>query len=313
MIERIPAGDRATWLELRKQDVTASSAAALLGVHPFISAFELWALKTGRITEDPEESGPLRRGRLLEPVAVQLLREEKRQWDIRHNTGAKQVYFRDPAIRIGATPDVIAMDPDRPGFGVVQVKTVEPGIFRQKWRNEAGEIEPPIWIVIQALIEAKLTGSSWAAVAPLVVGFGVEMPIIDIPIHEGVYERICAEVQAFWQRIADGVEPSPDYGRDGALLARLLIQDNGQEIDLSADNMLPALLDERETLKGQIKAHETRCDTIDAEIRAKVGEAQVGRLPGWKVSLKTQHTQEYTVRARTTRPIRVTRTKGEAA
>jgi predicted phage-related endonuclease len=308
MIERIPAGDRAAWLELRAKDVTASAAAALLNVHPFITAYELWALKTGRITEDPEETGPMRRGRLLEPVAVQLLREERPAWDIRHNSGSKQVYLRDSSIRIGATPDIIAMDPER-GLGVVQVKTVEPGVFRQKWHDDNGDLQPPLWIVIQAIIEAKLTGSSWAAVAPLVVGFGVEMPIIDIPIHEGVYERIAGEVKAFWQRIADDVEPDPDYTRDDALLSRLGRGTNGEQIDLSGDNMMPALLEERAELKSRIKADTDRVKVIDTEIVAKIGAYESAFVPGWRIARPLISRKAYSVEATQFRQLKISQSK----
>lgn len=308
MIERIHAGDRATWLELRGKDVTASAAAALLNVHPFITAYELWALKTGRINEDPEETAPMRRGRLLEPVAVQMLREERPTWDIRHNSGSKQFYLRDPEVRIGATPDIIAMDPER-GLGVVQVKTVEPGIFRQKWHDENGDLQPPLWIVIQAIIEAKLTGSSWAAVAPLVVGFGVEMPVIDIPIHDGVYDRIAGEVTAFWQRIADGVEPDPDYSRDDALLNRLGRGTNGEQIDLSADNMLPGLLAERAELKDRIKVDTDRVKEIDADIVMKIGAHESAHVPGWRISRPLVSRKGFEVKPTQFRQLKISQAK----
>jgi predicted phage-related endonuclease len=307
MIERIPAGDRATWLELRGKDVTASAAAALLGVHPFITAYELWALKAGKIAEDPEETAPMRRGRLLEPVAVQMLREERPDWVITHNTGAAQVYLRDPSVRIGATPDVLAVDPDR-GPGLVQIKTVEPGVFRAKWFTD-GEVQPPLWIVIQAIIEAKLTGSSWAAVAPLVVGFGVEMPIVEIPIHEGVYDKISAEVVKFWAMIGAGEEPEPDYSRDDALLSRLDRGDNGLEVDLSTDNMLPELLEERAELKARIKADTERTKDIDSEIITKLGPHERAFIPGWRVSRPTIRRAGYTVQPTTYRQLKISPVK----
>jgi predicted phage-related endonuclease len=308
MIERIPASDLASWLALRSLDVTASSAAALLNVHPFMSAYELWALKSGRISEDAEMTPAMERGQLLEPVAVTLLRRERPGWDIRHNTLPRQVYYRDASVRLGATPDIIAMDPER-GIGVVQVKTVEPSIFRQKWHDENGDLQPPIWIVIQAIIEAKLTGSSWAAVAPLVVGFGVEMPIIDVPIHDGVYERIAGEVKAFWQRIADGIEPDPDYTRDDALLSRLGRGTNGEQIDLSADNMMPGLLEERAELKGRIKVDTDRCKEIEGEIVAKIGPHESAFVPGWKIARPVISRKGYSVEPTQFRQLKISQSK----
>src|SRR5262249_6073732 len=63
-IERIRISSREQWLKLRQSDVTASVAAALLGIHPYQTVFALWALKTGKISDDVEETPPMRRGKL---------------------------------------------------------------------------------------------------------------------------------------------------------------------------------------------------------------------------------------------------------
>jgi hypothetical protein len=195
-------------------DVTASIAGALLGVHPYATPNATYFLKAGIIATDPEETPPMRRGRLLEPVAVRLLREEKPDWKIE----VPRAYYRDPELRLGATPDVFATN--EAGFGVIQIKSVEPSRFRRTWF--AGDaIEPPTYSIVQANIEAFMTGASWAAVAALVVGFGIDLHIVPIPIHAGIIDRIKAEVAVFWRRV-ERREPYPfDYAHDGDLIARL--------------------------------------------------------------------------------------------
>ena len=116
-----PVTDRTAWLKMRERDVTASVAGALFGdgVHDFTTRYGLWALKSGRLRQDPGETDAMRRGRLLEPVAVQLMRELRPAWTIEPCA----TYFRDAGERIGATPDAFAVDPDRAGFGVLQIKS----------------------------------------------------------------------------------------------------------------------------------------------------------------------------------------------
>ena len=81
------------WLALRRQDITASVAGALLGVHPKSSPFQLWAEKTGLVPEtDDEETPAMKRGRRLEPVVIQIIREEHPTWGIKANP----LYYRDP-------------------------------------------------------------------------------------------------------------------------------------------------------------------------------------------------------------------------
>jgi predicted phage-related endonuclease len=303
-IERIAITDRASWLDLRKKDVTASVAGALLGVHPYASAYGLWALKSGRLDEDVEETPPMRRGRLLEPIAVQLLREERPDWTIigDHPVG---FYYRDPVARIGATPDVLVKD-ERGRPGVVQIKTVEPGVFRREWRDEDGLATPPLWIVVQAIIEAHLTGAEWATVAAMVVSFGVELHVVPVPIHAGIIDRIKEEVGTFWTRVESGTAPDPDYGRDGKLIAKLYPQDDGTEIDLSTDNRMPILLSDREEIKARMKADKASCEQVEAEIKSKLGSATYGRLnDGRVVSWKLQNRSGYSVAPTSFRMLRV--------
>jgi hypothetical protein len=302
-IERHKIENHLQWMGLRQKDVTASAAGSLLGVHPYITAYGLYLSKAGLISDDMEETPVLRRGRLLEPVAVQMLREDKPDWTIHnHPVG---YYYRDPDARIGATPDVLATN-EHGKLGIVQIKSVEPSIFRRDWKNEDGATEPPLWIVCQAIIEAHLTGAEWAAVAPMVVGFGVELPIIPIPIHAGILERIKSEVAAFWKRIEDDDPFPPDYGRDGALIAKLYPKDNGTEIDLSSDNELPEIVDKLVAARASKSAAEADEESAKTGIKAKLGEASLAHLAdGRRISFKTQRRTGYVVEDGTTRPIRI--------
>ncbi|MBR0693612.1 YqaJ viral recombinase family protein [Bradyrhizobium lablabi] len=302
-IEKIAIENRDQWLALRSQDVTASIAGALLGVHPYSTAYGLYLLKKGLIAEDPEETAPMQRGRLLEPVAAQLLREQRPDWRlIVHPVG---YYFRDTDTRIGATPDVLAVD-EKGRAGVVQIKSIEPSIFRRDWKSDDGSIEPPLWIIIQAIIEAHLTGAEWAAVAPLVVGFGLEMPIVPIPIHAGIIDRLKFEVAGFWQRIEEGKNYDPDYGRDGALIAKLYPQDNGAEIDLSGDNEVPEIVECLENARKHKKDAGSQETTAKAMLSAKMGAASFARLAdGRRISFKTTHRAGYFVDETSFRVLRV--------
>ena len=275
MIERIDITSRDQWLALRGQDVTASVAGALAGVHPYVTPYSLYLLKSGLVSEDPEETAPMRRGKLLEPVAVELLRELRPKWKI--GTYPVGHYLRDADTRIGATPDVNVVDEDgRPG--IVQVKSIEASIFRRDWTREDRSIEPPLWIAVQSIIEAKLSGAEFACVAAMVVSFGIDLHIIEIPIHEGVYKRIEAEVDGFWKRIADKNPPPPNYAADGEVIARLYPGDNGSTIDLSGDNEIPEIVEQLENARALKKSAEISEFDAKAAILHKMGEARFALL-----------------------------------
>ena len=311
-IDRISFTTREAWLTARAQDVTASTAGALLGEHEYMTAFELWALKSGLLAEDPTETPAMRRGRLLEDDALQMLAEDRPTWRVEAGGGD---YLRAPAVRIGATPDAYATDPERAGRGVVQVKTTSDLIFRRKWKDEDGGLRLPIWIAVQAIVEAKLTGATWACVALLVVGQGLDLHVIDIPLHAGIWDRLLEEAAAFWARVERNEPPAADYARDGDTIAELWPPDAaGEPADLTGDNRLPELVDEREAIAARTKADKERRAAIDAEIVEKLAGATVGRLAdGREITRTIQSRGAFTMKATSFPVIRIRNVRKAAA
>lgn len=292
IVERFPITERAMWLKMREPDITASVAAALFGVHPYATSYSLWATKTGKIADDVEETPPMRRGRLLEPVALKLLAEERPAWSI--EPGAH--YYRDPRARIGATPDAFAVDPSRSGRGAVQIKTVEPSIFRKNWRGEDGATDVPLWIAVQATVEASLTGASWACVVAMTAGHGLDLHIVDVPLIPPLMDRLKGLVADFWRLVESDKTPDPDYGRDGALIEKLF-EPTGEVIDLSSDNALPDLADERARLSASKGETEKRLKVIKAEFLAKLGDASAARMAdGRLITAKRVNRAAYSVK-----------------
>lgn len=302
--ESHPVRDRESWLRMRGRDVTASTSGALFGVHEYQTAYGLWALKSGLIGEDAEETAPMRRGRLLEPVAIEMLREERPTWRVER----ARSYFRDPGPNLGATPDAFVIDPSAAGFGIAQLKTVEPSVFRRKWRSESGEIEPPLWIAVQAVVEAELTGASWACVVAMVCSFGIDLHVVPIPLHPGLMGELRTRVREFWRMVETKEAPPVDYARDGETLARMYGEDSGTAVDLSGDNMLPELAAEDERLASDIKSLEARRKELKTELLSKMGDAAVALMDGRVVATaRTVHRKEFTARATSYRDVRFKR------
>lgn len=299
-ILRIPITDEAQWLDLRRQNVGASEVAALLGSHPYLSAYGLAGDKSGRIPKQDHDNAAMERGRELEPIAIRKLARMFPRWRLE----APGAYFADEALRFGATPDLFVID-DQGRRGVIQIKSVEPSVFRKTWHDEAGELSAPLHVALQAIAEAHLTGADWCAAAAIVVGFGIDVHIVDVPIVPGVIARMRQEVREFWDEIANDVTPDPDYGRDGALIAAMLRQDDGTEIDLTGDNELPGLVDKRETARQLQSAAEQSLKECNAAILHKLGPAQRARFAGGLITAKTIHRAAYQAKASSYRQVRV--------
>jgi len=285
MIEQWEITDREAWLARRQQDIGASEIGALLGVSDYETPYSLWARKSGLIpreqdhpviTEDKITLSPLGRGLALEPLAIDLARQLKPRWTIKRGV----TYFRDPAARLGATPDAIANDPDR-GFGLIQFKSVEPFIFRQKWINADGEIEAPLEYVVQVNQEAMLTGAAWAVIGVMTISFTVDLLLIEVPIHAGIMERIRAEAPEFWRRVEQRDPPPADYARDGETIARMLREsDPGSVIDLSGHNRIRELGARQADLAALIKSAQDERAAVRAEILDAIGPAETAMVDG---------------------------------
>jgi putative phage-type endonuclease len=67
--------DTPEWLELRKTKIGASDVPIIMGQSPFMTAYKLWLIKTGKI-EQPEPTPAMKKGKELEPKVRALLEEK---------------------------------------------------------------------------------------------------------------------------------------------------------------------------------------------------------------------------------------------
>jgi hypothetical protein len=300
-----PIENNQQWKALRKQCIGASEAAALRGLHPYLTHYGLWGRKSGRLPQDDEGNGAMERGRDLEELAIKKISQRYPQWNVR----APREHYADHTFGLGATPDCFAHDPER-GDGTIQIKSVQPHIFRRDWRGDSDAVMPPLHIVIQVLQEAWLTSASWAMIAALVIDYEIELHMIEVPHpHPGIIETLQTDALEFWQLVLSGREPDPDFRRDGELIRAMLKQDDGSEIDLSGENDLPELLDRRDEALRQEKAFEAEAKAINAELLHKLGHARIGRFEGGYISAKTINKPAHEVKPSSYRMLRVVRNK----
>ena len=286
---------RAEWLAgPRAQDITASTVGALLTDHPYQTSMRLWAEHRGVEFERKPESKFMRRGRKLERLVGEEVEELRPEW----KAEPANAYYRDAELRLGATPDFFLLGDPR-GRGVLQAKTAGPEVIAKKWDN--GRV-PPEWIVWQVRCEMLLTDSAFGVVAVL-DPFNWDCHIIEVAREAEAELALVAAVQRFWQHVALGVEPEPDFNRDADVIRALTKREQpGMVRDLSGNNELGEMLAARAMFKESIAGYEARCSAIETELKFLMGEAeQAIGLDGWRVTYKTQHRAAYNVPARDSR------------
>jgi predicted phage-related endonuclease len=293
--------DRATWQSWRHQDVTASVVAALprFACHPYVTPLRLFVEKSG--VEFPEQDNKvLRRGRWLEPAVAKAVSELRPDWELQ----APDVYLRSPPHRLGATPDFFIQSDPR-GLGVLQCKSVAPVVFARDW---LGGTELPMWIELQTSTEMMLADAAFGVVAALLVDpFNMDAAILEVPKDSGTEQTILDAVDAFWADIAAGKEPDPDFEQDRAAIEALRPREEpGKTLDLSGNNYIAEMLDQRADLLRRIKTDEARCEAVENELRFLAGDAEtITGIDGFKITYKTVNKKSYTVPASSKRGLRI--------
>lgn len=292
--EAFDASDRAEWLARREHDITASAAAALLAASPYDTPYRLY-MRKAKLVAPEEETPAMRRGTLLEPVHAEIIAAERPEWQVERGT----LYIRDPAARIGATPDVFAVRDAQ--IIPVQLKSVSPEAFRKGWRIEGSyDHEPPAYVQIQAMVEAAMIGADRAVVSAMVVGNGVDIHLFDVEVRPKIIAALRAATDDFWKRVEERRPYDPDYLADGDFIVSNWREGAIPQIDLSDDERAVAIMVERASLKeveARASAAEKARRALDAEMLTRLGNASAAQIGDEVFSARRQSRKPYVAAA----------------
>lgn len=291
---------REEWLAARRQGIGASEVAAVLGVHPYMSAYSLWHLKRGLI-EEPEESEPMTWGKLLEPVVSAKYAQVTGRTLIDHGRFASRRSEAYPFL--SATLDYEIAPVDERGPGALEIKTTGSWVEPQ-WKEE-----PPLHVQTQLQTQLLVTGFSWGSIAVLVGGQKFEW--MDHARNDELCAIIVEKCRAFWALVENGTPPPVDGSSSTAnTLKGLYPGESGEVITLApeADHWTQVYLEARaaegeaEKLKKEAGNH----------LRALIGSASEGVAPGGqRWTLHTVSKAAHQVKASEYRVLHAVKAKGK--
>lgn len=198
----LPAGSP-EWLELRRTGITGSDVASIMGVSKWVSAFALWAKKTGQIPDGSGDSEPMEWGRILEPV-IRSEFVKRTGWDV-IEVGTYRNESRPWQI---ANPDGII---DRPGGqAILEIKTAA---YADDWTvpdaNVIGTADMvPRYYRTQVQHYLDVFGFADAFVA--VLFSGNKFRIYHVPADDFEQSTYRTECEKFLKLVADGIKPDWD-------------------------------------------------------------------------------------------------------
>lgn len=229
------------WKGLRKHDITSTESAALFGLSPYMSKFELYHRKRRKDIGDIQMNDRMLWGQRMQTVIAQGIGED-------NGVVVEPVpqYTRIVSSRMGASfdfkitglmPDfflpafafdtTLALTPRRTllqqmfmehGPGLFEIKATGYVEFRDNWiHHEDRTFEAPGHIEIQLQHQLHVEDSyKWGAIGVLVAG---NTPKVTARLRDReVGDGLEAEILRFWDDLKNGREPSPTYPDDAPLV-----------------------------------------------------------------------------------------------
>ena len=96
--EIIPFTTEEAWLQARQRDVTSTESAALFGMSPYVTRYDLWHRKRSGTAPEFKTNDRMKWGNRLEAAIAHGIAEEQ-GWEIR----PMKEYMRDPDARMGSS------------------------------------------------------------------------------------------------------------------------------------------------------------------------------------------------------------------
>lgn len=276
MTEIIQPRDKSHWLSLRLQDVTSTEVAALFGVSPYLTKFELWHRKRDQVDVGFVETDRVKWGARLEASIAKGIADDK-GWAIRQKTE----YIRDASLRAGASFDYEVEDTKR----ILEIKNVDYLMFKQGWLvGDDGEVEAAPHIELQLQQQMMLAETDGAYIGVLVGGNDAK--VLEREADKEIQGAIKDEIARFWESVQKDVPPAPDFAKDAEFIRRLYQSAEAGKV-VSANERVTGLALAYRELGERIKEMEAKRSECRAEILTMMGDASKMLGDGYAISAGT--------------------------
>ena len=267
------------WLELRTQDITSTEIAALFGINPWVTEYELWHRKKSGLIVEIEENARLKWGlRLQDAIAAGVAEEQG--WNIRR----MDEYGRIPELRIGASFDfaILGINPEIGGpgpiwkeelQGLLEIKNVDGLQFKKGWIVDGDNVEAPPYIELQVQHQLLVSGRAYAYIGALIGGNN--LVLIKREPSPKIHEAIKQKAAEFWELIDKNYPPPPNFETDSKFIASLYnYSEPGKVVDVAENEQIVKMAEEYKEAGDKIKGLDNMRDEIKARILTAIGDAE---------------------------------------
>lgn len=255
----------------RAAGIGSSEIAAICGIDPWRTAYDVWALKTGRV-EGGDENEAMRLGTALEPTILKLAGDE---------LGKKVV--RPSSHFVGAEPFMRAnidgmLEVAKRGAPIVEAKST--GVT-DGW-GSPGTSEVPERVMLQVTWQMLCSSSDLAYVACLSAKYGLAFSLYRVEFDEHLAEELVSKAVSFWDCVERDTPPKSFPSADIAKAMRRT----------DAEVPIPeALFKAEREAKRVLSAAEDRYEAAKGTLLAALGDARRGVSGPYSINM-TQVTSE---------------------
>ncbi|MCL2777760.1 MAG: YqaJ viral recombinase family protein [Polyangiaceae bacterium] len=272
-------------LEQRRHILTASDAAAVLGLNPWRSAYDVWAEKTGE-TSAFAGNWHTRRGHAIEPLLLAWLGEQKSPLSVRP---AGDVTCVHPILSwLGATPDGLVFETGN--ASPVAVAEAKSSGHRDAWVDDddepmVAEIYMP-QVVVQMAV--KQLPRAYVVVEILTEG---EPWIIEVERDWELEAIVLEELDQFWRHHVM-TRVAPELGDDATYQQVATVFRRQKRAEL-----VPATSDAQEqasryiAAKAAAKAAESEAEAAKVALCKLIGDAEGVHGNTWRATWKWREPQ----------------------
>ena len=269
MIRKIPYKNREEWLELRRQAIGGSDAAAILGLNRWSSPLAVYADKLGLVPER-EDNEAMRQGRDLEAYVAERFTEA---------TGLR--VRRENHLLVNDELPFMHANIDRRITGKnigLECKTTS--VYNTA-DFESGDVPPEYYVQCQHYMAVTGWETWYLAVAVLNKGFHV----FKIDRNEEDIKILIDQERRFWEdHILTQIPPEP-MEQDDTTLAQLYPKDEGSFVPLYS---VSSTLEELAIKKAQKKDLESEITALENRVKMALGDASEGSDDNYTVTWKNR-------------------------
>ena len=268
------------WHDARRNMITATDVAAILGRSPYRTELETWAKLTGKLSAEEMELADnfyLKRGRYLEEPCARWYADERKNVELTPPPG---LVLHPELDWFGSTPDWGVLHPAK-GQGTVECKA--PG--RHKSKDWTWDVAPEFKIQLQ--VQLVTWGLEWGAIAAILED---DFRFKDFEHNEAFTDALIEKLIDWREKYWLTDQEPPANAKDLKLLGK--IHSGPRTTYFFFGNDDASLAEEHKEVTAEIKELTKRKEELQAELTQAIGDrtyAVVGddHVLSWKEQTRT--------------------------